>query len=410
MNAEILAVGTEILIGQITNTNARYISSRLQDIGVNVYYHSVVGDNPKRLKDCLNVALQRSDVIIMTGGLGPTQDDLTKETVAEAVGKKLVLHEPSLNKIKDYFQRLGRTMVDSNIKQAFLPEGSIILPNNKGTAPGCIIENGKIVLVMLPGPPSEMEPMFEENIIPYLQEKSEDKIVSQYLKVFGIGESSVEEKLIDLIEEQTNPTIATYAKEGEVTLRVTSKCKKDEVMDLNAPMVAEIKKRLGTAVYAADDYSIAEVVGNLLREKNVSIAIAETFTGGLLSAGLIKTAGNSGVFHNAVIALTDKAKIENLGVKPETLENYGTVSKETTVEMAQNVMNRSDAEIGLSVNGITGIDDGTMGPVYVALARRNHRDVKFKELKLIGDQDRIRNLTVLHASHMLRNDILEENT
>lgn len=261
MNAEILAVGTEILMGQITNTNAQYISKRLQDIGVNVFYHSVVGDNSRRLKECVNIALQRADVLIITGGLGPTQDDLTKETVSEVLGMKLILHEPSLDKIIARFEKLGRRMVDSNKKQAYLPEGCTIINNNNGTAPGCIIEYKSKKIIMLPGPPSEMKAMLEDSIIPFLEEKSDYKIVSKYLNIVGIGESLVEEMLIDLIDKQDNPTIATYAKEGQVTLRLTARCKNNEKFeDLCALVENEIYKRLGEAIYSSNDCSIEETV------------------------------------------------------------------------------------------------------------------------------------------------------
>jgi nicotinamide-nucleotide amidase len=228
MKAEILAVGTELLMGQISNTNAQYISSKLPDVGVGVYYHSVVGDNPDRLQESLKLALERCDIVITTGGLGPTQDDLTKETIAHVFGKKLILHEESLNLIKDYFNKVGRKMTQNNEKQAYMPEDCIILKNNNGTAPGCIMENGSKVVIMLPGPPSEMKPMFDESVMPYFKKKSSYLIESKFLRVFGIGESAMETLIIDMIDGQTNPTIATYAKEGEVTLRVSAKVKAGE--------------------------------------------------------------------------------------------------------------------------------------------------------------------------------------
>ena len=216
MIAEILAVGTELLMGQIANTNAQYISGRLPDVGIGVYYHSVVGDNPARLKEVLTLALSRSDIVIMTGGLGPTQDDLTKETVAGVFGRKLILHEESLKKIEDFFSKLNRPMAGNNIKQAYLPEGSLLIKNKNGTAPGCIIEADQKIVILLPGPPSEMKPMFEETLIPYFEKMLPYKLVSKYIRIFGIGESSMEEMIIDLVENQTNPTIAPYAKDGEI--------------------------------------------------------------------------------------------------------------------------------------------------------------------------------------------------
>ena len=228
MNAEILAIGTELLMGKIANTNARYISEQLNSMGVNVYYHSVVGDNPLRLKESIELAMKRCDLVIMTGGLGPTQDDLTKETVSAILGKKLTLHEESLKKIEMFFNKINRPMTDNNKKQAYLPEGSIIIENNNGTAPGCIVGDCKNVVVMLPGPPSEMKPMFEDTVIPYLMEKCGYRIVSKYLRVFGVGESQLEDKIMDMVDKQDRVTIATYAKAGEVTIRLTCRAKTTE--------------------------------------------------------------------------------------------------------------------------------------------------------------------------------------
>jgi nicotinamide-nucleotide amidase len=277
MNAEIIAVGTELLLGQIINTNAWYISQRLPEVGVNVYYHSVVGDNPERLARCLNIAMERSDVIITTGGLGPTNDDITKEIIAKILGKELVLHEEIFKEMEAFFKKHKREMTPNNLKQAYLPKGSLIIKNKNGTAPGCIIEsNGKIV-IMLPGPPSEMKPMFEESVLPYFMEKSGHLIVSKYVRMFGIGESQVENKIIDIIENQTNPTIAPYAKEGEVMLRVTARCKKGESPEelINA-VINEIRERLGDAVYSIENKELEEVVANLLISNNLTISIAES--------------------------------------------------------------------------------------------------------------------------------------
>ena len=218
MVAELLAVGTELLMGQIANTNAQYITSRLQEVGVDVYFHSVVGDNPERLKSILTQALTRADVIIMTGGLGPTKDDLTKETVAELFQKKLIPHEESVERITKFFNRLGREISQNNLKQADMPEGCQIMRNNNGTAPGCIVTGELGTVILLPGPPSEMKPMFDENVMPWLQKQTGYKIYSKYVKVFGIGESKLEDMIIDIIEGQTNPTVAPYVKDGVVTI------------------------------------------------------------------------------------------------------------------------------------------------------------------------------------------------
>ena len=297
MRAEILAVGTELLMGQIVNTNAQYISSKLPEAGVGVYYHSVAGDNPDRLEECLKLALERCDIVITTGGLGPTQDDLTKETISRICGKKLVIHEESLNKIRDYFNRLGRQMTPNNAKQAYMPEGCIVLKNNNGTAPGCIIEMGEKVVVMLPGPPIEMKPMFLDYVMPYFRNKGAYSIESVILRVFGIGESAMETKIMDLIDGQTNPTIATYAKEGEVTIRVTASVPKGESAEhLLVPVVNEIKRKTGDNLYSDKDENLDAMVAGLLMENNITIATAESCTGGLISEMLTDISGISRVF------------------------------------------------------------------------------------------------------------------
>jgi len=410
MNAEILAVGTELLMGQISNTNAQYISNRLAEVGVNVYYHSVVGDNPTRLKGCLNIAVSRSDVIIMTGGLGPTKDDLTKETVAEFFGLKLVLHEEILKTMKEYFARMNRPMVESNVKQAYLPEGSRIIMNGAGTAPGCIIEKDDKVVVMLPGPPSEMKPMFEEYVIPYLKEKSEYKLESKFLRIFGIGESDMENMLMDLVDNQTNPTIAPYAKEGEVTLRITARYKKEgESEDLIMPVVNEIKRRLGNMLYSTENKNLEEVTAELLMAKGLTLSAAESCTGGLVSSKLTDIPGISKVFNRGIVSYSNQSKIENLGVRPETLDKYGAVSKETAVEMAQGMRRLSGTDIAVSITGIAGPDGGTpekpVGLVYVAVA--DETEVRCKKLMLSGSRTRIRNVTALHAFDMIRRCILK---
>lgn len=410
MNAEILAVGTELLMGQIANTNAQYISARLPDVGIGVFYHSVVGDNPGRLRECLSRALSRSDIVIMTGGLGPTQDDLTKETVAEAMNRKLVLDRDSLEKMQSFFKKLNRPMTDNNVKQAYLPENSIIIRNKNGTAPGCIIEEGGKVVVMLPGPPSEMKPMLDDTVIPYFYEKSEFRLESRFLRIFGIGESAMEDKILDLINAQTNPTIAPYAKDGEVTLRVTARYPKDELdEDLITPVVEEIKKRLGDTVYSTENKNIEEVAAQLLVDTNTTIAVAESCTGGLVSSKLTDIPGISKVFDRGIISYSNLSKAESLGVKKETLEQYGAVSSETAIEMAKGIKALSHTDLGLSITGIAGPDGGTeekpVGLVYVALA--TNTGVQCKELNLWGSRNRIRNVTSLHAFDMVRRYLAE---
>ena len=410
MKAEILAVGTELLMGQIANTNAQYISSRLPDVGIGVYYHDVVGDNPERLKQSLSLALSRSDVIILTGGLGPTRDDLTKETVAGMLGRKLVLDQESLDVMEEFFKKRCKRMTDNNMKQAYLPEGCIIIRNKNGTAPGCIIEDNGKVVVMLPGPPSEMKPMFDETVMPYFQARSEYRLESRFLRIFGIGESAVEDMLLDLIDNQTNPTIAPYAKDGEVTLRLTAMYDKNSIgEDIIGPVEAEIRRRLGDAVYSSDNSSLDEIAARLLIDSGKTLSVAESCTGGMVSSRLTDMPGISAVFDRSIVTYSNRAKMEELGVSRETLDIYGAVSEQTAREMAEGVRRISGTDIGISVTGIAGpgggSDEKPVGLVFTALAHRDGTAVR--KLDLWGSRSRIRNVTCLHVFDMLRRYLLE---
>ncbi len=413
MRAEILAVGTELLMGQIANTNAQYISSRLPDVGIGVYYHTVVGDNPERLRQILELALSRSDIVIMTGGLGPTQDDLTKETVSAVVGRKLVLDKDSLDIMEKFFSKLNRTMTQNNVKQAYLPEGSIIIKNSYGTAPGCIIEDKGKVIVMLPGPPSEMKPMLEESVIPYFASQSEYRLESRFLRIFGIGESTVEDMLMDIIDKQTNPTIAPYAKEGEVTLRITARyAKDDKTGDIIKPVLDEIRQRLGDAVYSNDNRSLDAVAAGLLLDSKKTISLAESCTGGLLASKLTDIPGISEVFDRAIVTYSNRAKMEELGVRKETLDAYGAVSEQTASEMAAGIRRVSGSDLGVSITGIAGpgggSDEKPVGLIYLALA---HKDgIITKKLELWGSRTRIRNVTCLNAFEMLRRYLMKSES
>ncbi|NLM60229.1 MAG: competence/damage-inducible protein A [Clostridium sp.] len=409
MKAEILAVGTELLMGQITNTNAQYISQKLNSIGIDVYYHSVVGDNSGRLKESLLNALNRCDLVIIAGGLGPTQDDLTKETVADVLEKKLVLHEESLERIKLFFDRMKREMTDNNIKQAYLPEGCTVIENNNGTAPGCIVEKDAKIVVMLPGPPKEMKPMLDDTVIPYLEQKSGYKTVSKYLRVFGIGESQLEDRIMDLVDAQKEVTIATYAKEGQVTVRLTTKCKTyEEAIFKIKPVEEEIAGRLGDNLYSTEDEELEYVASKLLIEHGITISLAESCTGGMIASRLTDVPGISKVFNRGIVSYSNEAKMENLSVSPETLEKYGAVSRQTAIEMAEGVRKTAKTDLGISVTGIAGPDGGTdqkpVGLVYVALADKSGCDCR--ELRLTGNRDRIRNMTTLYVFDMIRRYVL----
>ncbi len=392
-------------MGQIANTNAQYISAELPKVGIGVYYHDVVGDNQERLKACLSLALSRSDVIILTGGLGPTRDDLTKETVASVLNRKLILDQQCLDVMTEFFAKRNRVMSKNNIKQAFLPEGCIIVRNKNGTAPGCIIEEGDKTIVMLPGPPSEMRPMFDKSVLPYFASKSDVKLVSRFLRIFGIGESAMEDKIIDLVDSQLNPTIAPYAKDGEVMLRITASYPIDGPHeDIITPVLEEIRRRFGDAVYSDDNSSLQQVVARLLIEKKMTISIAESCTGGMLSAKLTDIPGISDVFDRCIVTYSDRSKVEELGVRQETLDKHGAVSEETAKEMAECIRSISSTDIGVSITGIAGPDGGSnekpVGTVYIALADK--KGVKAQKLSLWGGRERIRNVACLHSFDMIR--------
>ncbi len=409
MIAEILAVGTELLMGQIANTNAQYISRRLAELGINVYFHSVVGDNPARLEETLKKALVRSDIVITTGGLGPTKDDLTKETIAKMMNRKLVFHAETMELIREYFMRKHKQVVQSNEKQAYLPENSIIIPNPNGTAPGCIIEEDGKLVIMLPGPPKEMQPMFDQTIFAFLREKTGLVLISRMLKVFGIGESELETRLMDLIDNQDNPTIAPYVSQGEVTVRVTARCAmKEEAERLLAPVVEEIEGRLGEMVYNHDGQSLEQVVFDLMRQHGHVLVTAESCTGGLLAEKITSLPGASTVFQRGYVTYSNQAKMEDLGVSESTLNAYGAVSRETALEMVQGVIRKTGATVGVAITGIAGPDGGTaekpVGLVYIAAAVGDK--VHCRGYELSGSRERIRNDACMRALDMIRRLIL----
>ncbi|MDK2877546.1 MAG: nicotinamide-nucleotide amidase [Thermoanaerobacteraceae bacterium] len=405
MRAETIAVGSELLLGQISNTNAQIISRALQEIGVDVYYHTCVGDNEERIKQVFKIALERSDVIIFTGGLGPTLDDLTKETVSSFLNLPLQLDEPSLERIKDYFKKKGKPMTQNNYKQALLPEGSSPILNRKGTAPGVLLKYGEKIIIMLPGPPFEMEPMLAESVIPYLAKLSQKTIFSRVLKFYGIGESLLEEKIKDLIVGQSNPTIAPLAKMGEVTLRITAKAEDIETArNLIMPVEEEIVKRVGQYLYGFDNESIEEIVAGLLLTSKKSISIAESCTGGLMAHKLTNIPGISEVFERGVVSYSNRAKQELLNVKAETLGEYGAVSEQTAMEMARGIRITANTDIGVSITGIAGPGGGSpekpVGLVYIGYA--DSKTVIVEKHLFTGDRMDIKQRSVDAALHMVR--------
>lgn len=408
MNAEILAVGTEILLGDIVNTNAQYIAQGLAELGIDVFYQTVVGDNPDRMKTAMNIAFERADIIITTGGLGPTGDDLTKEIGAEYFGRKLILDEKALDRIKKFFDKMKRPMTDNNVKQAMVPVNSTVMYNENGTAPGIIIEDNNKILIMMPGPPKEMKPMFSKQVKPYLASKQNHTLVSRTLRIAGVGESAMESMVRDMIDRQSNPTIAPYAKDTESILRITASAKTtEEAEKIIEPIAEEIYRRFGDSVYAEGETSIQETVAKILIDKKVMIAVAESCTGGLVAAKLIEYPGISEVLLEGAVTYSNEAKKRRLGVKDETLSAYGAVSAETAAEMAKGIAMTSGADIGVSTTGVAGpgpSEEKPEGLVYVGVYMGGKSYVK--ELHLAGKRNVIRERAAYSALDFLRRKLI----
>ncbi len=400
--AELLAVGTELLLGNILNSDARDLSRLLADMGINVHYHSVVGDNPGRLKAAVELAKSRADILITTGGLGPTCDDLTKQVLSEAFGKKLVFHPECADAIRAYFARSGRVMTDNNLQQAYLPEGCTILDNNWGTAPGCAFRSGDTYVVMLPGPPRECIPMFREKAAPWLARLSDGVIRSRTLRVFGSGESEVETLLRDRMNALTNPTLAPYAKEGEVELRITAKAETaDKAAALIAPVEEEVRALLGSLVYGADVTSLEQVVLGQLKEKGLTLGTAESCTGGLIAKRMTDLPGASAAFRGGVVSYVNDVKRDVLGVPQALLDERGAVCAEVAEAMARGARRVLGCDLAVSATGVAGPDSdergNPVGLVYVALAAPEGCWVR--KLNLAGPGDRRDRARTMAASH-----------
>lgn len=373
---ELISVGTEILLGDILNTDAQYLSIELAKLGISVIHQSTVGDNRERLLSQLDEAAKRSDIIILSGGLGPTPDDLTKEVCCEFFGKEMFLHEPTVEKIKEYFRSKGIEMAQNNLKQAMLPKDCVIFPNDNGTAPGMAIEKDGVHILVLPGPPRELKPMFQNCAVPYLMQFSDRIIVSHNIRTFGIGESSMAERVNDLFDAQ-NPTVAPYAKDGEALLRVTAMAKtKEDAEGLCEPIIEEIKKRLDAYVYGVDYNCIEEAVVGMLKEHHLKIATAESCTGGLIAKRITDVPGASEVFECGIISYANGIKHKVLGVSEDDLNKYGAVSEPVAKQMAQGALKVSGADIAVSVTGIAGPDSDSTGKpvglVYIGLADKEN--------------------------------------
>lgn len=408
-SAEILCVGTELLLGDIVNTNATFLSQRLAELGISVYRHTAVGDNPARLKAALADALSHADLVITSGGLGPTYDDLTKETVAEYFGAEMELDAHSLRRIEGYFKRVGRVMTDNNKKQAMMPRGAVIFDNDYGTAPSLAIsnENESKTVIMLPGPPSELVPIFREKIIPYLRERSDRVLVSRNIHIFGMGESMVESKIEDIMKNSTNPTVAPYCKEGEVRLRVTASAESEEIAKEMCDKIIEkiAATEVGEYIYGVDIDSLERAAVEFLRAKGLTLAFAESCTGGLVAKRVTDVAGCSDVFMGSCVTYANEAKMRVLGVKAETLEKYGAVSAETAREMAKGARERIGSDVAVSLTGIAGPGGGTeekpVGTVYLAISTKNGEEVRKLSLSSMRSREYIRMVSASNAFDMV---------
>ena len=398
---EIISVGTELLLGNVINSDAQMLSQKLSELGLNVFYHTVVGDNPERLKQAVEIAKSRADIIITTGGLGPTCDDLTKQTLAKAFGKELVLHEDIAEELRQWFAHRGQEMTENNLQQAQLPEGCTIFPNACGTAPGCAFEcNGKHVL-MLPGPPSECMDMFERQAKPYLSALSEGVIVSRTLKIFGMGESKLESLLRDEMNAMTNPTLAPYAKEGECELRITAKADTEAAaLAMIAPVEEELRNLLGDLIYGVDVPNLETAALNLLNKAGMTLGTAESCTGGLIAKRMTDLPGSSAVFKGGVVSYCNEIKANVLGVPQELLDEFGAVSEPVAKAMAEGARRVLNCDLAVSATGVAGpgsdADGNPAGLVYVALAAPDHTAVR--ELRLSGaSRSRVRTTATHHA-------------
>lgn len=410
MRAEILSIGTELLLGQITDTNAVYLSQQLAELGIPLFFRDTVGDNHERLRDTLRLAKSRAELIICTGGLGPTQDDITAEDIAAVFDAPLELRADAKADMEAFFQARNREVTENQLKQAMLPTGALMLRNPNGTAPGFILEQDGWAVVAMPGPPHEMEPMWRDSVTPYLRERSGYTIVSRTLRFCGIGEAALETLLEDIINAQTNPTVAPYAKVAECHIRVTARAKsEEEAAALIAPVEAAIRERGGSYIYGIDDRTLEEVVGLMLRERGLTLAVAESCTGGGLGARLTNIPGSSDYFLGGVISYSNALKMTLLDVQEPTLIAHGAVSEQTATEMAAGVIAATGADVGLSITGVAGPGGGTaekpVGLVYIGYARKGEAP-KAQRYAMFGSRAGIRLRAVQEALVLLYHALL----
>lgn len=409
MIAEIITIGSEITTGSILNTHSKYISSKLLELGIETYYHTSVDDNKKRVSDIINIALQRADIIITTGGLGPTDDDLTKEVISETLGLELISDKDIEDNIRNIFSKLDKTMPTNNLKQAFKPEESQFLKNSIGTAPGIFLSKDNKKIIMLPGPSKEMELMFNNEVIPLIHE--DYNIIIKSVNIIGIGESQLEMKIKDLINKYSDIIIATFAKEGEVEVKIIGKGKNKDIIENKINNVIKIlEQRFHEYIYGFDNIPIEIIVFNLLKEINYKIGFCESCTGGLISSRFSRIPGVSQVFDRSIVTYSNNAKMEELGVNSNTLEKYGAVSEETAIEMANGLLNRDNLDLSLSVTGIAGPDGGTeekpIGLVYLCISTKD-KSMPIK-CNFNGNRESIQNKTATRAFFELRKFLLNK--
>lgn len=410
MKAEIISVGDEVLRGDVVNTDTSFLAARLSELGFTVQYHTSVGDHEEELLDVVKTAISRSHVMIFTGGLGPTKDDMTKETIAAAIGRKLILDQEEADTMKAWFSSRGVTMTENNLKQALIIEGGEALKNNNGTAPGIYVQQGNQAIILLPGPPRELEPLYYEQVKPRLERFTDSRNYFITLKVFGFGESALEEDIKDLLYSD-NPTAALYAKTGEVEIRITGRAKTEgEARDLAEELAEKIKRRVGAFIYSDSGESLEEMIVSKLRNNSLHIAVAESCTGGMMSAAITSVSGSSDVFEYGLTAYADWVKKRDLDLDRMIINRYTAISSETAAEMAKAVLLQGRADIGVGITGQAGPTKGTLndkevGLVYIAVA--DHEYVVVKEFNFGNRRGReyIRTLAVKNAFDMVRRTI-----
>lgn len=413
MQTEIINVGTELLMGSIVNTNAAFLAKECTKLGFGIYYQTVIGDNEERLKEAVRTAKKRAELVILTGGLGPTKDDITKEAVAEVFQKELKEDETVKKEIHELFaSKWKKEIPDNNWKQAMVIDGAIVLHNDNGTAPGFILEEAGSTVILLPGPPRELIPMFQNKVVPYLSSKQKVVFVTRMVKICNVGESSVAERIHDLVEKQSNPTIATYAKLGEVHIRVTaSGTDEAEAKKLVKPVVKELKNRFGMDIYTTDEeVSLEECVVKLLKKHDLTLVTAESCTGGLIAATIVNVPGASDVLKESFVTYSNKAKKKYLDVSKSTLKKYTEYSEKCAKEMARGAALVNDSDVSIAVTGIAGPGGGTeekpVGLVYISCYV--NEKVVVKEFHFHGTRTMIRELSVRSGLDLLRRCLIEQ--